>query len=341
MPSSFRGLMALLLFVGASGWHGLPAARGATPPECVDCRFNFGSVARGTVIEHPFVLRNDGDLPLRIAGVQLSPPLKLARMPAVVPPKGSATLLLSLDTSNLEGEYQGRLVVMLSESLAAPRTFSMTGQVSPAIEVLPRPAFFLSTQKGVARSGSLEIVNHQTGPLTLKLRPRPSNRHRIKLEPIEAGKRYRLTLSIPADALAGRISERLELETSSPTQPILYIGVNSTVRDRVYTFPDSVDFGKLTLRELKSATAGQSGAVQTLMIYQAGGNKFEVQPRSSSSAIGVGSEPGPKRDRAQITVSLIPSTIKTGPIRATITLKTNDPDFPTLSVPVTGEVVAD
>ncbi len=333
--------MALLLFVGAMGWQGLPAARGALPPECVDCRFDFGNVVKGTVIEHPFVLRNDGARPLRIAGVQLSPPLKLARMPAVIPPKGNATLLLSLDTSLLEGEYTGKLVVMFSDSLASPRTFSMAGHIRPAIEVLPRPAFFLSTQKGVARSSSLEIINHQTGPLTLKLRPRPSNRHRIKLEPIETGKRYRLTLSVPADAPAGRISERLELETSSPTQPILYIGVNSTVRERVYTFPDSVDFGKLTLRELKSPSAGQAGAVQTLMIYQTGGSGFEVNARSSNAAIGVGSEPGSKRDRAQITVSLIPSTMKTGPIRATITLKTNDPDFPTLSVPVTGEVVAD
>ena len=331
--------MALLLFVGAIGWHGLPAARGATPPECVDCRFNFGSVARGTVIEHPFVLRNDGKLPLRIAGVQLSPPLKLARMPAVVPPKGSATLLLSLDTSNLEGEYQGRLVVMLSESLASPRTFSMAGQVSPAIEVLPRPAFLLSTQKGVARSSSLEIINHQATPLTLKLRSRPSSRHRIKLEPIQPGKRYRLTLTVPADAAPGRFSERLELQTSSATQPVLYIGANSIVRERVYTFPDTVDFGRLTLRELNAATAAQAGAVQTLMVYQPGGSKFEVKARSTATGIGVASAQGPKRDRAQVTVSLLPSMIKPGPIRGTINLQTNDAEFPTLSVPVTGEIV--
>ena len=333
--------MALLLFVGATGGQGLPAARGALPPECASCRFNFGNVVKGAVIEHPFVLRNDGNQPLRITGVQLSPPMQLARMPAVIPPKGNATLKLSLDTSNLEGAYAGDLVVMVVDSDAPARKFSMVGRIRPAIEVLPRPAFFLSTLKGVAKSGTLEIINHQTAPLELKLRPRPPSRHLIKIETVSPGKRLRLTLTVPAGTPAGRVSERLEFQTSSAVQPILYVGANSIVRERVHTFPETVDFGTLAMRELKSSKTAAAGTTQTLMIYQTGGSKFYVKARSNLPGIEVATETGAKGDRAQVTLSLLASRLKPGPIRGTLTLRTNDARFPELSVPITGEITQD
>ena len=106
-------VLAILAF--ALGWIGLAAAQGAKPGDCAECQFNFGTIVQGAVLEHQFPLRNDGNQPLRIAGVQLSPPLQLAKMPAVIPAKGSAMLKLSMDSSNLEGEFEGQLVVMLSD----------------------------------------------------------------------------------------------------------------------------------------------------------------------------------------------------------------------------------
>lgn len=319
----------------------LAIGRGADPDSCVGCQFNFGTIVQGAQVVHEFALRNEGGQPLRITGVQLSPPLQLARMPAVIPAKGSSVLRLSMDSSNLEGEFNGQLIVMLGDPLAKPRVFSVVGRIAPSIEVLPLPAFFISTSKGVAKSTTLEIVNHQHEPIDLKIKSPPAANYQAKLQPIEPGKRFRLTVTVPADAPAGRTSSRLELKSSSAARPIIYVGVNANVRERVYTFPESVDFGRLRMSELRSGTAGQAGAVQTLMVYQTGGKNFGLKASASLRGMGLAAERGPQGDRVQITASLIANKVLPGPIHGTIKLQTNDPEFATLTVPVTGEIVAD
>jgi len=334
-------LLVLLLLAGALAWLGLVRAEDTKPGSCAECQFNFGTIVQGAVLEHQFPLRNDGAQPLRIAGVQLSPPLQLAKMPAMIPAKGSAMLKLSMDSSSLEGEFEGQLVVMLSDPLAQPRVFTLTGKVAPPIEILPRPAFFVSTSKGVAKSATLEIINHQREPIELKIKSPPAANYQLKLQAIKPGKRFRLTITVPANAPAGRTSSRLELASSSAAKPIVYVGVNTNVRERVYTFPETVDFGRLTMSELKSGKAAQAGAVQTLMVYQTGGKKFGLKASAPVRGMALAAERGPQGDRVQITASLVPGKVVPGPIRGSIKLQTNDPEFPTVTVPVTGEIVAD
>lgn len=334
-------LLVPVMLAGALACLGLARAEGAKPGSCAECQFNFGTIVQGAVLEHQFPLRNDGNQPLHIAGVQLSPPLQLAKMPAVIPAKGIAMLKLSMDSSNLEGEFSGQLIVMLSDPLAKPRVYSLAGKIAPSIEILPLPAFFVSTSKGVAKSATLEIVNHQREPIDLRIKSPPAVNYQMKLQAVEPGKRFRLTITVPANAPAGRTGGNLELKSSSAARPIIQIGVNTNVHERVYTFPDSVDFGRLAMSELRSGKVAQLGAVQTLMVYQTGGKNFGLKASASLRGMGLAAERGPQGDRVQITASLIANKVQPGPIRGTIKLQTNDPEFATLTVPVTGEIVAD
>lgn len=305
-----------------------------------DTRFDFGTVLQGAVIEHAFPLRNEGAGPLRIAGVQLSPPLQLGRTPAVIAPGATGQLRLRLDTSAIEGDFSGELLVTLDDRTATPLAFALAGKVVPRVEILPRPAFFLSTSKGVAKSASVEIVNHDSEPLALALPTPPPAHYTARLQTVEAGRRYRLTVGIPAGAPAGRRSDRLELQSSSARTPVIPVGVNTLVRARVHTFPDVVDFGQLRLSELRDPGAA-AFASQTLMVYQTGGRDFSLTGHSSVPGLAMHIERGPRRDRVQITASLLRDEVAPGPLHGTIHVRTNDPEFPELAVPVTGAIVAD
>src|SRR6185436_17553261 len=127
----------------------------------------------------------------------------------------------------------------------------------------------------------------------------------------------------------GRQKHRLDLKTSSARKPVLFVGLHSVVRERVYTFPDAVDFGHVQ--------PGSPGAAQTLMVYQSGGKGFQVKARSDIPGLGVEAEPGPQGDRVQLTLSMADGT-RPGPLSGTLVLSTNDPEFPELSVAVSGAV---
>jgi len=312
MKSSFFRTMIVTSTLTIAGFAG------ATPP----ARHDFGERIQGDVVEHEFALENESDAPLRIARVQLTPPLELARMPAIVPPRGRAMLKLKLDTAKLQGDYQGQMLMQVAGG--EERTFALQGRVVPPIEVVPMPAFFIATSKGLPKSASLEIVNREEKPLELQV-PADSL-YPLELETLEPGRRFRLTVNVPANATPGRQKQRLELKTSSARRPVLLVGLNSVVRERVYTFPDAVDFGLV-----------QPGATQTLMVYQSGGKAFEVKAGSDIPGLHIDADPGPQGDRVQLTLSMAGGA-SPGPLTGSIVLRTNDPEIPELRVAVTGTV---
>ena len=59
--------------------------------------------------------------------------------------------------------------------------------------------------------------------------------------------------------------------------------MNTLVRERVYTFPDVVDFGRLKLSDLRGSPAP---GTQTLMIYQTKGKTISNKPITLASNPG-------------------------------------------------------
>src|SRR5881394_354875 len=204
------------------------------------------------------------------------------------------------------------------------------------IEVLPYPAFFVSTPRGVAKTATLEIVNRETDPVEVSILEQPSG-STVSLEPIEAGRRYRLVLTVPADAPPGRKTERLSLKTTSASKPLVRVGVNTLVRERVHTFPDAVDLGSLKRSQLAEPGAAPNALAQTLMVYQSGGHDFSVKAKSDIPGLEMRVEPGPQGDRVQVTIQLARNA-GAGAIDGTLSLETNDPAFRELRIPVRGAV---
>lgn len=311
----------------------LAAARAADVPP-VAAQHDFGNVLQGAAVQHTFVLRNQGDAPLRITGARASEGLAMKAVAGTVPPRGERAFPVTLDTTRLSGPVAMSLVVALDDG--TEREFHFSGHVTPPMEVRPRPAFFVSTQKGQSKQAVLDLFNHEATPVTLALpAPTANNRYRLALQEVEPGRHFRLTLTVPDDAPTGRFSEFIALTSSSATKPKVPLGVNVQVRERVYTFPDAVDFGTVRLQDLRTPSAANT---QTLMVYRSGGHGFSATPALDGMRAGVTAEPGSQGDRVQVTLALPPDT-PTGPLRGTLTLHTSDAEFAQVSVPVTGQVV--
>ena len=299
--------------------------------------YAFGEVRQGMLVEHEFNLPNETSNPLRITGVELTTPLKLERAAAVVPPGQAASLRVKLDTATLKGNYQGSMIVLLEGGTR--REFAVEGRIVPPVEVLPHPAFFLSTARGQAKSVALEVVNRDETPLELSVVEQPKA-GRVSVEPIESGRRYRLLFTVPADAPAGRTAERVALKTTNPAKPLIHVGVNTFVHERVHAYPQTVDLGTLRRADLRGAGTPPGPRAQTVMVYQASGQDFEATAQSDVPGLDIRVERGPAGDRLQMTISMTPAAID-GPIKGTIKVTTNDPAFSELRLPVTGTLLAD
>jgi hypothetical protein len=297
--------------------------------------FEFAKVVQGQVVEHTFVLRNGGSAPLRIQGVSLTPPLTLSRMPAQIGPDEEVGLQVKLDTSKVAGFFSGEIEVQLNDPQQPTVACSVAGSVTPLIELSPMAALFVAGTRGTGGQGSIEIINHDREPLRILKLEHPAERFALKLDTLEDGSRYRLTLIMKPDGPAGKAADTILVHTSNPARPVLKVGANTYLRERVYTFPDVVDLGSLRLADLKG---DRTRLAQTLMVYQQNGTDFGVT-FSTGGPLAIRGERGPKGDRWQATITIEDADLNAGPIRQSIVIETNDREFPKLTVPVVGTIL--
>jgi hypothetical protein len=311
-----------------------------TPSAAIaDPRFHFEPTVSGEVVEHDFVLRNLGSSPLRIKKISMTSPLVVTSMPHEVPAGSEGKIHFKLDTSHLRGLFQGEALVFVDDPVEPEIELAFEGRIVPLIEVVPMPAFFVAAQTGESKRASVEIVNHESQPLSIQTIEHATERFTTELETIEPGRRYRLTLILKPDGPGGKTVETILVRNSSKSMPVLPIQANTFLHGRVYNFPDTVDVGVFRMSEVQRGQILQ-WAGQTLMIYQEGGTDFEVKVSTDVPSLRLKAKRGPRGDRFQISISLNPDQVRAGSISGSIFVETNDRDFPKITVPVVGQILA-
>jgi len=323
------------------GLLSLPAVAGAGAPKAVfrDLGFDFGRTMHGSVVEHDFLLKNGGSAALKIVKASMTPPLLVTRMPRELAPGGEGMLHFKLDTTAISGPFQGRIAVFLNDPDMPEADLSFEGVVIPPVEVTPFPALFVSGLRGKGASASVEIINHEPQPLRILKVEHASERFTTKLETLQPGQRYKLTLFLKPDGPGGRRTEPITIATSRGAQTALEISANTYRHERIYAFPDSVDLGAIPISQIRKNPGLLSILAQTLMVYQEGGSDFRATLRADLPMLNLKWERGPKGDRYQATISLDPDRVKPGSYNGLLLIDTNDPALPKLTVPISSQIL--
>jgi len=206
------------------------------------------------------------------------------------------------------------------------------------IDYEPLPAIFVVAPRGTVREASIEIINRKSEALEIIGIENPSTRFTARIETLEPGRRYRLTVTLKGEGPVGKQRDVLLLKTNLERAPVLRIPVNTSVREIVYTFPGAVFLGRFGISEIKGKPEAARGMAQILMVYRKGMPGFEIKV-TSDLPLKISSERGPNGDQWENWVWLDPERVEPGEIKGTIFIETNDPDIPKLSVPVTGQLL--
>jgi hypothetical protein len=210
--------------------------------------------------------------------------------------------------------FEGRIVLSMADPDEPNINLAVTGTVYQTVEVVPRPAFFVVTERGQTQEQSIELINHESNPLEIKSVDYPQGHFATRLETIEAGKRYRLTLRLDGTGESGRRTDPIVVTTTSRTTPVVKIAANTFVRERVYTFPDSVDLGSFPLNAIDADPAWLEKLAQTLMVYRKSAAGFDVKVTTDVEGLDIRAARGPQGDRWQLTITLKRESLKPGRI---------------------------
>jgi hypothetical protein len=301
---------------------------------------DFGRVLRGTPVRHSFQVENPRAETFRLARIDKSASMAVDEAFAEISPGGTATLTVSVDTHPLNGRYRG-VVLLYGDGARTPHsTFALTGEILPPLSVEPRPVVFLVATRGEDQSKAVDLVNNEQTPLTITGVRHPTDRFSTNLETVEDGRRYRLHIAINPNGPGGKHTDSIGIGTTSSASPTVSVTVHSYLRERVYTFPDSVDFGTFRLPDLQRDPDAVRRLSQVLMVYSREAHDLRIETRSDLPFLDIAAEPGPQGDRYQLSITLREEKMEAGSIDGSIEIRTNDPDFPRLMVPVRGRVIA-
>ena len=174
-------------------------------------------------------------------------------------------------------------------------------------------------------------MNHLERPLTIQGGTTTNERYATGLATVEPGQRYRLVLAMTGRGASGRQTDTIALQTDDAAMPVVSVPARTLLRERVYTFPESVDFGQVGA----ASPQGERPVETALMIYQKNGEDFQIQVASDLPFLEIRPEKSTTYgDRWQILCSLDPTRMQPGRLEGSITVVTNDPEFPKLTIPV-------
>ena len=334
---SFRIFIAtaLVLLATASALASAPSAMVARQT------FEFGSVKQGARIDHAFTIKNIGDGPLSFAGADLSlPGMQIRMAPAEVAPGAEGTVTIAWATGHVAGAVEGIARVRSNDPARPQLALVLKGTVVPSISIEPLPAVFLSTFADDPAERTLTIRNNADTELAL---PRvEAGPHVVaSLKTVQPGKTFTVAVRAAPHAAPGRYEETLTLDSGNAAIGVISVPVHLWVKPDLYANPESVDFGTVAVGDPSNPPIAAAAPSQTLMLKRRTGT-FQIESISSDSPLLVAtrSPASGASDSFLIDARLRPELLWPGAtLSANLRIRTSDPEFPEVVVPVTGSTL--
>lgn len=305
-----------------------------------DAPFDFGRVRKGEKIVHAFRIHNGGNAKLEFRRASLSMPGMSCRTSPPLEPGGDGTIVVEWATGQVQGKMRGMVNVATNDPALPSIDLELTGRVVGPLDVEPLPGVFLSAFRDEGIHRELTLTSNEPGPVALRAEPARGGHYAASLEPVEAGRSWRLTVAAAPGTLPGRYDETLRLVSDSTAIGTVELPVHVYVKADLYANPDELDFGEVSIVRDGSRAAGPPPFPQTLFVKSRSSAFRVVGIRSSIAALDFRVAPGGGASRSfQIDAGLRPAALAPGGFDGTITIETDDPRFRTLTVRVRGKAV--
>ena len=332
-PLQLSLVLAASCAVGAATHAAGPEPQGVVAQDT----YAFGSVRQGDPVSHAFIIRNAGTAPLRITGATLSTAGMNVRVaPTQIPPQGEGSVTVELTTAHKGGAVSAAAQIQWNDPAQAGPTLKLEGYIAAPLVIEPVPAIFLSDFAGQPAERTLTIKNNDPGPLAIT-GVRHSSHLDVTIRNLEVGRVFTVVARAAPAAPVGHYEESLTLLTDRPGADRIEIPVHLWIKPDLYANPDTVEFGDVRIADATRADP-RSALTQTLFLKHRG--VFEITSlRCDSPLVDVTRSPAGASDSFQIDVRLRPEALRSGTINGQIQVKTNDPRFPQLTIPVSGRLL--
>ena len=246
-PNLFKWLCRILIgCVGMGFFPGVSVLWALETPTIVVAQtdYNFGEVSETAPFSHVFIVKNGGKSTLNIRDVQPSCGCTIARFDRAIPPGAEGKVTLEVNLKGFQG-YVKKTATVLSDDPANPRlVLAVEGTVKPLIEVLPEKTVYFQGMPGDIAEKTIDLITTSKPFHIRKIEDDLDKKAGYRLETVEDGKHYRLTVS--NKTLQGNYRGSITLFTDFAEKPELTVWVNAFIEGEIAIRPKVLVVGKLS-----------------------------------------------------------------------------------------------
>src|SRR6202048_790442 len=307
---------------------GAPAGE-APKAEIAEPVYNFGTALSGPPIQHVFMIKNSGNAPLEIRNVNTSCGCTAAKpSKTILAPGEVSTIAASVDTRFEQGHSLSVVTLTTNDPGNASLQLKLEGVIKPQVTAQPVDIDFGSVHHGAVVVRDV-VVSDMMGGKGFALNSVKNESSYIKVTETARtdGKPGALLHVALSPAMPpGPISDTVRIETSRAPLRVAIVGV---VTGDLTVKPNQVSFGILPHHQ---------GAVRIVRLTNQGNRTINVLGvESTSNSVVAEVAPVTPGKEYKVTVALRPNT-PDGQIRGALTIRTDDPQQATLTVPYYGIV---
>jgi hypothetical protein len=295
-----------------------------------------GTVSQGIVVDAVFELVNEGNATLTVKAVRPTCGCTVADFDREIAPGATGTVKAKLDTKDFAGPISKSILVMTDDPQTPTVTLVIKADVRPFVEILPRPLIRFNAVSHEPMSQTF-IVAGADPEQSLKVNKIESSVpfiatsiRKLGEEEKLAGKskdQYEVTMTLTDEAPVGPVNAVLTVNTDVKEAPKVPVKVYGVVRALIHVTPTQVQFGSVESRT-------RPGRNLIVVNNRTDGSKVQVTgAKIDDAAFDARITTIEEGRRYQVTVVVKPDA-DPGSRDATLTMTTDDPDFPTVTVPV-------
>ncbi|MFZ5453642.1 MAG: DUF1573 domain-containing protein [Thermodesulfobacteriota bacterium] len=215
------GVMGLAGVILAYG----PAAGAAPRVVAPQTTYDFGKGFEDRVLSHTFILKNEGDAPLRVEDVDPDCACTVAEYDRDIPPGGEGRIILTIKPYSVMRNFLKNTTIKLNDPSRPQLVLTMKGYVQPIIEIQPSHIIRLRGLVSDDLRGQVRFISHLSQPWEItKYINGLQGMVQVEVKAEKPGKVYLLEVkNIRKEA--GHYGGKIELFTSSRERPRLLVRV--------------------------------------------------------------------------------------------------------------------
>jgi len=316
-------------------------AQGAATPKAVitDDKKDAGTVPKGELIKHTFVVKNTGTADLLITDVKPACGCTVSEYDKVIKPGAEGKIALTIETKTFTGPIAKTALVLTNDPTMPQLTLHISANVKPYVEAAPYGFFRIQALTGESVSSEMILGSDDPAFAPSKIEV-PYKFLRTTLAEVsekerlsgKGAKQYKLTLSNAPDAPEGLLGGYVKLQTGVKQQPDLELAISGYIKPTIQITPGAITFGNFDPK-------GEPVRRNVMIIDNVPRRQDFAVTKAETTVPGITAAVVPI-DKGRIRVDLVvDEKIKKGVFEGELKIQTTDKARADVKVPIRGVVL--